>query len=60
MTMLAKAPSLVIKSRPSLFRSSRPTGYTLAGASSTRSVTHRRPISSAVVVTKPRGLCSMM
>ena len=48
---LAKAPSLVISSRPSLSLSRRPTGYSRAGMSATRSMTVRRPSSSLTVVT---------
>ena len=56
---LAKSPSLVSRSRPSLSRSRRPTGNTRAGTPSIRSITVLRPSSSLVVVTNPRGLLSI-
>ena len=50
-TACAKAPSLVISSRPSLSLSKRPTGYRRAGMSLTKSITVLRPSSSLAVVT---------
>ena len=50
-TACAKAPSLVISSRPSLSLSRRPTGYRRAGISLTSSMTVLRPSSSLAVVT---------